>query len=259
MGVDRRPGEPFISRTDSLMLLSLDTDTDTISIMSVPRDLYVVIPGRGRDRINTAFVYGAAGGNPAAGAALTMQTIEYNLGIHINHYVAVDFRAVEEGIDAIGGIDIYVPKEIYDPTFPDMNYGYDPLYVPAGYQSMDGVTALKYARTRHADNDFNRAQRQQDVLLAVRDKVLTLGLLDMTRLAPALYQQLSDSVRTDMSLERLISVATAASRVPEENINRAVLDYNYVTSYTTETGAQVLILLNDRAAALIDDLFYGAP
>jgi LCP family protein required for cell wall assembly len=258
MGVDRRPGEPFISRTDSMMLLSVDPDTDTVSIMSIPRDLYVVIPGRGRDRINTAFVYGAAGNNPAGGAALAMQTVEYNLGVHVNHYVAVDFRAVEEGIDEIGGIDIYVPKEIYDPTFPDMNYGYDPLYVAAGLQSMDGVTALRYARTRHTDNDFNRAQRQQDVLLAVRDKVLALGLLEMTRLAPTLYQQLGDSVRTDMSLERLIGVATMASRVAEEDINTAVLDYNYVTSFTTETGAQVLILLNDRASPLIEELFYAA-
>jgi anionic cell wall polymer biosynthesis LytR-Cps2A-Psr (LCP) family protein len=86
MGIDRRPGEPFISRTDSMMLFSIDPQSDSAAILSIPRDLYVVIPGYGRDRINTAFVYGSAGGNPAGGASLAMQTVEYNLGVPIDHY-----------------------------------------------------------------------------------------------------------------------------------------------------------------------------
>jgi LCP family protein required for cell wall assembly len=257
MGVDRRPGEAFISRTDTMMLISIDKENNSAAILSIPRDLYVIIPGRGRERINTAFVYGAAGNNPAGGAMLAMQTVEYNLGVPVNHYVAVDFSAVINGVDALGGIDIYVPKEIYDPTFPDMNYGYDPLYVPAGQQSMDGLTALKYARTRHVDNDFNRARRQQDVIMAVRDRVLQLGVTEMFRRGPALYNELREGIRTDMSLEEILAIANTASQIPEENIETAVLDYQYVTSYTTQNGAQVLILINNRAATLISDLFYG--
>lgn len=257
MGIDRRPGEPFISRTDSMMLMSIDPDLKNASILSIPRDLYVIIPGIGRDRINTAFVYGSAGNNPAGGAELVKQTVEYNLGVPVHHYVMVDFSAVTRGIDLIGGIDLFVPKEIYDPTFPDMNYGYDPLYVAAGMQHFDGATALRYARTRHQDNDFIRALRQQQVIMAVRDKVIGLGIAEMIEQAPALFQQLSQSFRTDLSLNDVIGLAGAAAEIPGESIRTEVLDHNFVTSTLTETGASVLIPINERIAPLIDDMFYG--
>ncbi|MCB8967104.1 MAG: LCP family protein [Ardenticatenaceae bacterium] len=256
MGIDRRPGEPFVSRTDSIMVVSVDPTTEKISILSIPRDLYVVIPGYGRDRINTAFVYGSTGNNPAGGASLSMQTVEYNLGITIDHYVLVDFSAVINGVDALGGIDVYVPYDINDPTFPDMNYGYDPLYIPAGQHLFDGTTALKYARTRHSDNDFFRAQRQQQVVLAVRDKALSLGISGLLTRAPILYQQLEQGIRTDLTLEEMVRIATTISEIPGENIRNEVLDYDYVSSYTTERGASVLILDNEKAAVLINSLFY---
>ena len=256
MGIDRRPGEAFISRTDSMMVVSLDPEGNTISILSVPRDLYVLIPGHGRDRINTAFVYGSAGNNPVGGAALAMQTVEYNLGIRLNHYVLVDFSAVINGVNALGGIDVYVPTDLNDPTYPDMNYGYDPLFIPAGMTYMDGELALKYARTRHVDNDFGRAQRQQQVILAARDKALGLGLPSLISRAPVLYQQLERGIRTDLSLDQIVRLVTLAGDVPSENIKNAVLDFDYVDSFRTETGAQVLILVNDEAAPLIQDLFY---
>ncbi|RMD47986.1 MAG: LytR family transcriptional regulator [Candidatus Thermofonsia bacterium] len=259
MGIDRRPGEPFISRTDSMMIVSIDPESNSASILSVPRDLYVVIPGRGRDRINTAFVYGSGGSNPAAGAALAMQTVEYNLGVPIHHYILVDFSAVINGINLLGGIQVYVPQDLYDPTFPDMNYGYDPLFIPAGWNTLDGEMALKYARTRHVDNDFGRAQRQQQVILAARDKALSLGITQLLLRAPDLYQQVEQGIRTDLSLEQLVRLATTASEIPNENIRQAVLDQNYVTNYTTEQGAAVLILQNDVAAPLIQELFYSSP
>jgi polyisoprenyl-teichoic acid--peptidoglycan teichoic acid transferase len=257
MGIDRRPGEAFISRTDSIMVVSVDPDTESVSILSIPRDLYVVIPGRGRDRINTAFVYGSAGNNPEAGASLAIQTISYNLGIPIDHYVLVDFSAVIKGVDTLGGIDVYVPYDINDPTYPDMNYGYDPLYIPAGMQYMDGEMALKYARTRHADNDFGRAGRQQQVILAARSKALSLGITGLISRAPALYRQLESGIRTDLSLEQIIALAQTVSDVPSEQIRNEVINYDYVSSYRTETGAQVLILNNELVAPLIREMFYG--
>jgi polyisoprenyl-teichoic acid--peptidoglycan teichoic acid transferase len=257
MGIDRRPGEPFISRTDTMMLMSLDPATETASILSIPRDLYVVIPGFGRDRINTAFVYGSQGNNPEAGAQLAMQTVEYNLGVPVNHYVMVDFSAVVNGIDALGGLDIYVPTDIYDPTYPDMNYGYDPLYIPAGQHHFDGLTALKYARTRHQDSDFGRAQRQQAVVLALRQQVLNRGFASLLLDAPNLYRQVEEGVRTDLSLDQLLRLAQTASQVEDGKIYNDVLDYRYVSSYTTEAGAAVLILNNEAAAPLIRQLFYG--
>ncbi|PIE82350.1 MAG: hypothetical protein CSA11_00980 [Chloroflexi bacterium] len=257
MGIDRRPGEAFISRTDSMMVASIDPETETISILSVPRDLYVSIPGRGRDRINTAFVYGSAGNSPEGGASLAMQTVAYNLGVPVDHYVMVDFSAVIRGIDILGGIDVYVPQPLNDPTYPDMNYGYDPLYIPAGTQHLDGELALKYARTRHVDNDFGRASRQQQVILAARDKAVSMGVGSLLTKAPSLYQQVESGIKTDLSLELLIALARMVSEIPEENIRNEVLDYNYVSSYRTETGAQVLVLNNATAAPLIQELFYG--
>lgn len=257
MGIDRRPGEPFISRTDSIMLMSYNPTTNQASILSIPRDLYVIIPEHGRDRINTAFVYGSRGNNPSGGAALTMQTITYNLGVPIDHYVLVDFGAVVNTVDLLGGIDVNVPYDLYDPTYPDMNYGYDPLYIAAGLQHFDGQTALKYARTRHQDNDFGRAQRQQQVVLAVRQKVLNMGLGSLLTQLPSLYQQVNEGIRTDMSLDQLIQLARAAGNIPSENIRTDVLDYDYVISYTTEAGASVLVLLNEKAAILIEELFYN--
>ena len=256
MGIDRRPGEPFISRTDSMMLLSYDPVTNKAAILSVPRDLYVVIPDHGRDRINTAFVYGSRGNNPAGGAALAMETVTYNLGVPIDHYILVDFSAVIQTVDGLGGVDVDVPFEIYDPTYPDMNYGYDPLRIPAGIQHLDGETALKYARTRHVDNDFGRAQRQQQLLFAVRDKVLEMGVTNMLRQIPFFYNQMQEGVRTDLSIEELIQLARKVSGIPDENIQTAVLDYEYVVSYTTDAGASVLIPINEKVAPLIQTMFY---
>lgn len=257
MGIDRRPGEAFVSRTDSIMVISVNPADETIAILSIPRDLYVVIPGRGRDRINTAFVYGSAGNNPEAGASLAIQTISYNLGIPIDHYVLVDFSAVIKSIDILGGISVFVPYNIDDPLYPDMNYGYDPLFIPAGTQQMDGELALKYARTRHADSDFGRAGRQQQVLLAARNKALSLGVTGLLSRAPSLYQQVSNGIRTDLSLEQMVSLGRIISDIPSEQIRNEVLDYDYVSSFRNEAGSSVLILDNERAAVLIRELFYG--
>jgi len=257
MGIDRRPGESFISRTDSMMLVSIDAQNNQAAILSIPRDLYALIPGYGRDRINTAFVYGSANNDPAGGAALAMSTVEYNLGVPVDHYVLVDFSAVIKGIDTLGGIDVYVPYDINDPSYPDMDYGYDPLFIPAGLQHMDGQTGLKYARTRHVDNDFGRATRQQQVLLAARDKALGLGITGLLARAPELYQRVEQGIRTDLSLEQLVGLATAGSKIDSDSIRNEVLDQRFVSPFVTDQGSQVLVLDPDAATVLIDELFYS--
>ncbi|MGH2538609.1 MAG: LCP family protein [Candidatus Promineifilaceae bacterium] len=257
LGIDRRPGEPFISRTDSMMIVSVDLEDKTASILSIPRDLYVVIPGHGRDRINTAMVYGGRdGGDAAAGALLAMRTVEYNLGVPLDHYFLVDFGAVIRGIDAIGGLDIYVPYEIYDPSYPDMGYGFDPLYIPAGQVHMDGELALKYARTRHQDNDFFRARRQQQVMLAIRDKLAGMGPVVLLRQAPGLYERVNEGIFTDLSLADMLDLARIGNDIESDDIRSEVLDQEYVTSYRTDAGASVLVPINETIGPLIQELFY---
>lgn len=257
MGIDRRPGEAFVSRTDSMMVISVDPVTESMSILSVPRDLYVLIPGYGEDRINTAFVYGSRNDSYAdyvGGATLAMQTISYNLDIPIHHFVLVDFGAFTRTVDLLGGVDVNVPYPIDDPMYPDMDYGYDPLYIDAGLQHFDGQMALKYARTRHADSDFNRAARQQQLLLAARQKAISLGATDMLLKAPALYREIEQGVRTDLSLEQLVRLATTLSGMPKESIRNEVLDQNYVTSYRTPGGASVLLLTRETALPMVRSL-----
>ncbi len=255
LGIDRRPGEAFVSRTDSMMVISINPETDSASILSIPRDLYVQIPGYGQDRINTALVYGSREGDYLDGAALAMQTVSSNLGVPIHHFVMIDFSAFVRIIDLLEGIEVEVPYDINDPLYPDMDYGYDPLYIPAGMNRFDGQTALKYARTRHADSDFNRAYRQQQVLYAVRRKALQLGIGDMLLRAPALYREVESGIRTDLSLEQILRLAKTVSDIPTENMRNDVLDQDYVTSFRTPAGASVLLLNTEAANLLIQDLF----
>lgn len=256
MGIDRRPGEAFISRTDSMMVISVNPAKDTVSVLSIPRDLYVQIPGRGQERINTALVYGSRDGDYLNGAALAMETVSYNLNIPVDHYVLIDFGAFIRIIDILGGIDLEVPYNISDPEYPDMNYGYDPFYLSAGLQHLDGATALKYARTRHQDSDFQRASRQQQVLMGVRRKALSLGFTDLVRRAPDLYRQIEEGIRTDLGLDDMVRLAMTVGDIPQENIRSAVLDGNYVTSYRAPNGAAVLLLQQEVATPLINSLFY---
>jgi anionic cell wall polymer biosynthesis LytR-Cps2A-Psr (LCP) family protein len=138
-----------------------------------------------------------------------------------------------------------------------MDYGFDPLFIAAGQQHFDGLTALKYARTRHQDNDFYRARRQQQVALAVRDKALALGLPTLIVRAPSLYSQFEQGIRTDLSLQEIIQLAQVIEGIPDENIQNEVLDQNYVSNYLTENGAQVLIPINEAIEPLIRQMFYN--
>jgi LCP family protein required for cell wall assembly len=237
-----------------MMLLSVNKQQQTISLLSIPRDLYVQIPGYGRDRINTAFVHGAEGDNAAAGAAAVMQTVEQALGVPVDHYVLVNFRAVEKTIDALGGIDLYIPYTIDDPTYIDRTTGVA-LYIPEGLNHLDGATALRYVRTRHQDNDFFRAQRQQQLLLALREHVLSLGLADLISRAPILYQQIKSGVFTDLSLEDMVYLAQTGSDIPSENIKTAVLNGDYTNSTLSKEGSYVLLLIPEKVTPLIQEMF----
>jgi LCP family protein required for cell wall assembly len=254
LGVDSRNGG-LVSRTDTIMLMSLNEESQQISLLSIPRDLYVYIPGHGRDRINTALVHGAEKDNLPAGIALLKETIERVLDVTIDHYVLVDFRAVVRSIDALGGIDVYVPYDINDPKFPDMDSGYDPLYIPQGQHHFAGELALKYARTRHQDNDFYRSQRQHQILLAIRERVFNVGVAGLLESAPALYEQIRHGMFTDLSVLQMVQLARAASEVPLDNVETEVLDGDYVSSTFSDAGEFILVLKPTAVTPLIKEMF----
>jgi len=205
-------------------------------VLSIPRDLYVEIPrdtvvgqSYGFQRINTAYLLGERV-REGYGALLAMQAVQYNLGIRIHDYIVFDFQAVIAAIDAIGGVEIDVPRAIVDYAYPDMyTNGYDPLYIPAGRQWMNGELALKYARSRHDSSDFDRARRQQQVIAAVRERILRFEMLPQLLLqASNLWAALSAHVRSGLTLEQWIQLALYAKDVPSENIRYGVLDGRYV-------------------------------
>jgi LCP family protein required for cell wall assembly len=257
MGLDRRPGESGLTyRTDSIMVVSYDPAANSLGILSIPRDLYVSVPGySAMQRVNTALVLGELQ-SPGAGAQLAMQTIQYNLGIRVHESIIVDFEAFITLVDAVGGIQLDVVDPIYDDLYPDMYGGYDPFYIDAGVQTLDGLNALKYARTRHNDSDFERARRQQAVVFAIRDQVLNFDRLpSLIVQSPSLLASLNQNVYTTLTLQEIIQLALVLPEIPRENIRTGVIDANYITNFTTGDGAAVLVPLRERLGGLMTDVF----
>lgn len=255
MGMDRRPNEMGGSiRTDTMMLVSLDPSTQKVGILSIPRDLFVDVPGYGLLRINSAFGLGELEA-PGGGARLAMQTVQYNLGIRVNDYVMIDFNAFIRLIDLIDGVDVNVPQAIYDAEYPDMNYGYDPFSIGAGWQHLDGATALKYARSRHSSDDIDRAKRQQQVLYAVRDKITALDMIPKLAVqAPALWAELDEGLDTGLSMDQVLELAWYVKDIDAANFTNGVLDWQYVTPVNWE-GQSVLVPNRERIGELMMQVF----
>lgn len=254
MGMDNRPGEQTC-RTDTMIVISLDPETESIGILNIPRDTYVEIPNHGLQRINTACVLGNLD-SPGKGPELAMQTVQYNFGIRVNEYMLVSFQSFISLIDRIGGVDVNNISVINDQTYPDMSYGYDPFYLDVGEHHLDGATALKYARSRHNSDDIDRQRRQQEIIFAVRQRVLNLDMLDDLALqAPGIWSDLEDGIDTSLSLEQIVRLALFAQNVEEQNIHKGVVDWNYLFSYRTPGGASVAVPRRSSLSQLMTDVF----
>ena len=195
LGVDKREND--YARSDTIILVNIDPVEKTARMLSIPRDLKVIIPGFGAHKINAAYAFGDANSNvPGGGPGLMMRTIETNFGINIDYFAEVDFNGFVKIVDTVGGVTLDVPYPIRDNEYPAPNNQYMRIYFPSGWQHMDGQRVLQYARTRHDDGDGRRSARQQQVLLALRQQALTLDLLKQ---APTLISEVGDTVRTDLS------------------------------------------------------------
>lgn len=151
LGIDQRAGEREPGyRTDTMIVFTLDPVSMEAGILSIPRDIWVPIPGFENNRINTANFIGDTRDYPGGGIALAKKTVEQFLGIPIHYVVRINFTAFESFIDRIGGITIEVPEDIYDPEYPTENYGTEVFQLSKGVHTLDGETALSYARTRHS-------------------------------------------------------------------------------------------------------------
>jgi LCP family protein required for cell wall assembly len=252
LGIDKRPDETY-ARTDTMILITVDPTTGKAGMLSIPRDLLATIPGYGETRINAAHYTGDKDGYPGGGPALAMKTVQYNLGVPVHFYVRVDFDGFRRIIDTLGGVDINVPQAIDDPKYPDDNYGYDPFSIQPGLQHLDGDMTLKYARTRATlGSDFDRAHRQQLVLLAVREKALAVGVIAKI---PELWATMAGTIQTDMQLMDIVELAKLANRMNTQDIQSAVIDRSMTVDYVTEQRAQVLLPIREKLRPLIDQMF----
>jgi len=253
LGIDQREGEAGPWRSDTMMLFSIDPSTNKASLLSIPRDLWVKIPGYGENRINAAHSLGDFYHYPGGGPALAKLTVQEALGVPVHYFMRINFTGFEKMVDAIGGITIDVPRHIYDSAYPDNNYGTYTVEFQPGIQQLDGKRALEYARTRHDSNDFNRMERQQQVIMAIRDKVLSLNIPLSS--IPGLVKLAGDSIVTDLNLREMIALAEMARSLSKDNLRTAQIDETMTRSVTTQTGAMVQQADWDKVYALVTELF----
>ena len=245
-------------RSDTMILLTIDPIARTAGILSIPRDLWVNIPGGFEyGRINTAYSLGEAYKYPnGGGPGLAMATVEELLGVPIDYYAQIDFGAFVRFIDEIEGVKVDVKEKMKVDPLGDNNV----KTLHPGVQTLNGELALAYARTRKTEGgDFDRAQRQQEVLLAIRDRILAKDKY-FTRLiskAPVLYQELSAGINTNLSLEQAIQLAWLAQQVPSDKIRGGVIGPpDQVLLVKSPEGDDVLKPIADKIRALRDSVFF---
>jgi LCP family protein required for cell wall assembly len=262
LGVDAREGESGGGppRTDTMILLTIDPVAKTAGMLSIPRDLWVVMPATDKSaRINVAYRWGEQARLPGGGAGYAIRAVSELMGVPIHYYLLLDFKAFTGFIDALGGLKMHIREEIkVDPVGPGNTVMLEP-----GVQTLSGPVVLGYARNRYTQRgDFDRIDRQHEVILAVREQVLSLKMLPLLVYeAPAIYKSISNGIESNLALDQMIRLAWLASQVEEENIRRAAFTSRDLSSelLETEIGPQdVLILKPERIPALRTYLL-GSP
>ncbi|MEM9777321.1 MAG: LCP family protein, partial [Chloroflexota bacterium] len=251
--------EPDSVRTDSLLIVSINREESTASILSIPRDLYLYIPGWREGRINTAYARGEQVDYPGGGTKQLKDTILYNFGIPIHYYARIDFAGFEQVVDSLGGIEIVNSCQLTDWILKEpgldiqVEDNWEMFTLEPGVHEMDGFTALWYARSRRTTSDFDRGRRQQQIMSAILEKGLDLNLLPQ---APALWDSYQETVDTDMDLGKALQLAAIAPAIQENGIQHLSLTRGEIEPYTIpNSGANVSRLVPDEAAKTLTKLY----
>src|SRR5574341_584229 len=265
IGLDYRDWEAGLGapRSDTMILLTVDPLSKTAGMLSIPRDMWVNIPGFGYSRINTAYSSGEGNKLPGGGPELARKTVEQFIGVPVQYYAQIDFHTFVEFIDLIGGIDVYNDQELrLDPV----GEGKDKIRLTCcGMRHMNGEKALAYVRYRKdKEGDVARSKRQQKAILAIRDKVLSPEnfpvLLGKAR---QFYEEFSAGIKTNMPFDTAIQLGVLAKDIPLESIEQGVINYSMVALDSTILGgenASVLKPLPDKIRELRDEIFTsGGP
>lgn len=245
-------------RSDSMILFTVDPVAKTAGTLSIPRDMWVNIPGFENSRINTAYSLGEGSKLPGGGPELARKTVEQFIGVSVQYYAQVDFHTFVEFIDLIGGIDIHNDEELrIDPV----GAGKDKIKITCcGMRHLNGERALAYARYRKdKEGDVARAKRQQKVILGIRNKVLSPENFPvLVGKAQQFYEEFSAGIRTNMPFDMALRLGVLAKDIPVENIKQGVIDYTMVNLDSTSLGgedASVLKPLPDKIRELRNEIF----
>jgi len=263
LGIDQRNAAfetEKVFRSDTMILVNIDPVRKTVGVLSFPRDLYVTIPGAGKERINAAMRIGDLIAYPGGGGpALAAETIAANFGVRVDYYVVVNFSLFESVVDTLApdGVEICIAEAIHDPYYPDVGYGIMDVKFEPGCQALKAERLLQFARTRHGNSDFDRAKRQQQTLEAVRAELLNAG--GITRFVtqiPTLWNELKANYRTNLTLDQIIRLGNLLMEVPRENIHYATIDVGDVTFGKSDAGDDVLIPIMSDITTLIESVLY---
>ncbi len=250
------------SRTNSMILFTIDPVSKTAGMLSIPRDMWVNIPGFDYGPINTAYFLGDAFKMPGGGPGVAVATVEEFLGVPIQYYAQIDFAAFAKFIDEMGGITINIPTTVHLSLIGQPNV----FELKPGLQTLDGPTLLAYARDRHDDgqggisDDFARSDRQQQVIMAIRDNILQAKMLPtLIARAPAMFQDLSSGIRTNLQIDQVIRLAQLAATIDTSKIKRGLIDDQSVLNaqavLSDGTNKAVLIPIPEKISAIRDEIF----
>lgn len=260
MGLDYRDWEASDGppRTDTMVLFTLDPLSKTAGMLSIPRDMWVNVPGFDYNKINTAYFLGESFKLPGGGPGLAMKTVEEFLGVPIQYYAQIDFTTFVDFVDRIDGITITVPQEIIvDPLGPGNTVTLKP-----GEQHIYGPVALAYARQREtANGDIDRAARQQQVIMGIRNRVLKASVFPrLLAQAPQLYQDLSSGIHTNMTLDQAVQLALLVAQIPPDTIRQRVIGTDAFTFGKSPDGLDILKPIPDKIRLIRDEVFTtGGP
>lgn len=235
VGGENHPGG---SLTDTMQVISIDPKNKEASMLSIPRDLYVKVKGYGGTKVNAVLSIGNTDYSNSGKEKVSVKspisemnfdlvksTVGSFLGVPIHYCVIVNFDAFQKIIDIVGGVDVDVKKDLFDPLFPDKYVtGYDPLYIKKGQHHFDGETALKYARSRETTSDFDRARRQQEIIVALKEKVTQRENLVSPSKISQMLGVLSDNIKTDLQLSEINALAQIGKGIDTTKIQNKVLD-----------------------------------
>ncbi|HHV05804.1 MAG TPA: LCP family protein [Anaerolineaceae bacterium] len=257
MGIDARSPDVKAPLTDSMILFTLDPVANTAAMLSIPRDLWVRIPGSGYNKINTAYSIGVINQLPGGGPAMASKTVENFLGVSIDYYAQIDFKAFVDFINLIDGVKLNVTETVLlDVLDTQISFDLEP-----GIYTLDGDLALAYVRSRaYGDGDVSRAARQQQVILAVRDRILEFSMIPtLLGNANQIYDSLSRGIHTNLSMNEMIKLGLKIlNDVPRDQIQHKVIDFSYVNIGQGPGGESMLRPLPNRIRELRDELFTGS-